>query len=162
MAEGNPPYHTPVYIKNVPTGELLEVTQDSSGNRVLDVDVVNPAASSSQVWNLDPWNMYQNQYFVKLYDDASHKGDVVNPPQEEGGQAMMKLQGDANRNDRLQVWILEPVPDAGPNIWALKNCKTGWYLYVDKSDGQPQTKIPIIARTASTHDQNAQWLIIKK
>ena len=158
MAESNPPYHTPVYIKNVLTDEVLEVTQDSSGNRVLDVDIENSAASSWQVWNLDPWQMDQNQYFVKLNDDSS---SVVNPPQEEGGQAFMKLQGDVNRNGGIQVWILEPVPGAGPNMWALKNYKTGWYLYVDKSDGQPKTKIPVIAGNASVDDKNAQWLIVE-
>ena len=59
---------------------------------------------------------------------------------------------------KLQVWILEQL-QVGPNMWTLKNFKTGMYLYLDYNGAAGQTKIPIIVRSASPLDENAQWNI---
>ena len=58
----------------------------------------------------------------------------------------------------MQVWILEQL-QIGPNMWALKNFKTGMYLYLEYNGTAGQTKVPIIVRKASPQDQNAQWKI---
>lgn len=156
MATQAPPYHTPIYLENVAlASEVAEV----SGS-LLDTDYVNAADSSQQQWNLDPWQMPQDQYFLKLNKDSSH---VVQSPQEESARAFMALQGDVNQNGCIQVWVLIPLTKAGSNIWALKNCNTQMYLCTDIS--QPgQTKVPIIVRRVCPdleEDPHAQWKITK-
>ena len=144
-----PPYHTPIYLENVALAEVAEVT-----GSLLDTDYLNPADSDQQQWNLDPWQIQQDQFFLKLNKDTSC---VVQTPEEESAQAFMKIQGDVYHNHGIQVWVLEPL--AGSNMWALKNLNTQWYLCTDYS--QPgQTKVPIIVRPASPEDDpHAQWKI---
>ena len=150
MAAQDPPYHTPIYLENVTLGEVAEV----SGN-LLDTDYENAANSGQQQWNLDPWQIPLNQYFLKLDKDTTH---VVQSPEEESAQAFMALQGNANENCGIQVWELKLQTE--PNIWTLKNPKTNMYLYADYS--QPgQTKIPIIVRSALPEDPHVQWKITK-
>ena len=152
MATQVPPYHTPIYLENVALAEVAEV----SGN-LLDTDYVNPADSGQQQWNLDPWQIPQDEYFLKLCKDSSN---VVQSPEEESAQAFMCTQGNAIDNCGIQVWVLEP-QDGSNNMWALKNHKTQMYLCTDYSQSG-QTKVPIIVRKASPkEDPHAQWKINK-
>lgn len=151
-----PPYHVPVYVKNVlVSSEVAEVTVDASNNRRVDVDYFNPSAVAQQQWNLDPWNLDKNEFFLKLNSDSTH---VLQSPIQEGEQAFMCLQGDFYKNGGIQVWVVE---HASPysSSWILRNYKTEMLLYLEMSGGQPRSKMPVTVRIASPTDQNAHWMI---
>ena len=150
MAAQAPPYQTPIYIENLTLGQVAEVT----GN-LLDTDYLKTAESGQQQWNLDPSDMYKNEYFIKLNSNLTQ---VVQSPEEESAQAFTTTQGDRNQNGGIQVWVLEQL-QVGSNVWALRNYKTQMYLYVDYSGDQPgQTKVPIVVRQNTyPQDQHVQW-----
>ena len=150
MAVQAPPYHTPIYLESVSLGQVAEVFGD-----LLDINGVNPADKDQQQWNLDPWQMQKNQYFLKLNKDTTM---VVQSPEEEQAQAFMAVQGDATLNGGIQVWVLEQV---GSNVWTFKNYKTEMYLYAEDR-GEPGIS-PVIVQSASPQDlvPEVQWKIIQ-
>ena len=102
MANNQPPYHTPIYLESLHLGQVAEATSPSSGS-VLDTDYVKVTEASVQQWNLDPSNIYANEYFVKLNCDST---EVLQSPTEESARAFINLQGDRNENGGIQVSIL--------------------------------------------------------
>ena len=154
-----PPYHFPVYIKNVRvSSEVAEVTEDASGKRLVDVDYPNPTAVSQQQWNLEPWNLDKNEFFIKLNSDTTY---MLQSPVQEGDQAFMALQGDFYKNGGIQVWTVEHASQFSPTSWIFRNYKTEMQLYLEMTGGQPKSKMPVTVRIVSPTDQNTHWLIEK-
>ena len=85
MASQPPPYHTPVYLENVFFKQMAETVTDSTGTQVieLDNDNLNPVEKDSHEWNLDPFSMATNEYFVKLNCDTTQ---VIQSSEEECGR----------------------------------------------------------------------------
>ena len=102
MSNDQPPYHTPIYIETLRLGQLAEVTSPSSG-ALLDTDFMKDTERNAQQWNLDPSNIFNNEYFVKLNYDATL---VLQSPTEESERAFICLQGDRNENGGIQVSVL--------------------------------------------------------
>ena len=102
MANNQPPYHTPIYLESLHIGQVAEVSSPPSSGSVLDTDFVNATEASVQQWNLDPSNIYANEYFVKLNSDSTK---VLQSPTEESARAFIYLQGDRNANGGIQVSI---------------------------------------------------------
>ena len=101
MASNQPPYHTSIYLESIQQQlrQVAEVTSPYSGS-FLDTDLLNTAEASVQQWNLDPFNLPNNQFFVKLNSDLQQ---VLESPLDESSRAFINLQGDANRNGGIQV-----------------------------------------------------------
>ena len=101
MSNNLPPYHIPIYIETLRLGQLAEVTSPASG-ALLDTDYMKDTERNVQQWNLDPSNIFQNQYFVKLNYDATL---VLQSPTEESERAFISLQGNRYENGGIQVSV---------------------------------------------------------
>ena len=149
-----PPYQVPVRIAPVAVGQVALVASPNSGARLITNYVHKPF--DVQIWNIDPSNIANKEYFIKL---QFHKHLVIESP-ETPGPVFIKTQGDRFINGGIQVWIFEEVENGK---WRLRNYKTGLYLYLDYDGrGHGQPGIPINASDQPTgRFDNTYWTITK-
>lgn len=159
MAQNTPPYHVPVYIAPVNlSGQVAEVSSPSSGSD-LHTGYPNPPGETTQQWNIDPFDISSNQYFIKL---NSKSNLVIQSSEDEYIPAFLAVQGDRYANQGIQLWVFEQQPE--PDTWRFKNYKTNRYLYLNYDGrGQPgQPGVPIVTSSdpvAGYNGHNADWRI---